>query len=169
MAPINFNNGVNDLVNNDSGPRRSARLKQKQADRQATSTASHTNMQPNGAMSADNVDAPLIPPATEPMPTPPDQATGLDNDVDITSIPVTGENALASDQVITGHAHMNESDIQQLDTTTSSTSVPRGQDLRNVTVQEVTSRLLRYIITDPVMMEQDYLQDFEFCDMYNYL
>jgi len=25
------------------------------------------------------------------------------------------------------------------------------------------------IITDPVMMEQDYLQDFEFCDMYNYL
>ena len=169
VAPINFNNGVNDLVKNDSGPRRSARLKQKQADRQATSTASHTNMQPNGAMSADNVDVPLIPPATEPMPTPPDQATGLDNDVDITSIPVTGENALASDQVITSHVDMNESDIQRSDTTTSSTPDPRGQDLRNVTDQEVTSRLLRNIITDPVMMEQDYLQDFEFCDMYNYL
>jgi len=40
---------------------------------------------------------------------------------------------------------MNESDIQRSDTTTSSTSVPRGQDLRNVTDQEVTSWLLRDI------------------------
>ena len=98
-------------------------------------------MQPNGAMSADNVDVPLIPPATEPMPTPPDQATGLDNVVDIAPIPVTGENALASDQVITGHAHMNESDIQQLDTTTSSTSVPMGQDLRN----RITYKTLNFV------------------------
>ena len=121
VAPININNGVNELANNESGPHRSARLKQKQADRQATSTTSHTNMQPNGATSADNVDVPLIPPATEPMPTPPDQATVLDNDVDITTIPVTGKTALASDLAITGHIDMNESDIQQSDTTTSST------------------------------------------------
>jgi len=105
VAPTNINNGVNDLVNNNSGPRRSARLRQKQADRQASSTAGHTNMQPNGATSADNVDVPLILPATEPVPTSPDQATGLDNVVDIIPIPVTGETALASDQVIIGYAY----------------------------------------------------------------
>ena len=41
--------------------------------------------------------------------------------------------------------------------------------MQNVTDQEVTSRLLRDIITDPVMREQDYMQDHEFRDMYNYL
>ena len=98
-----------------------------------------------------------------------DQATGLDNNVDITTIPVTGETALASDQAITGRVDMNESDIQQSDMTMSSTLDPRGQDLQNVTDLEVTSRLLRDIITDPVMREQDYMQDLEFRDMYNYL
>ena len=48
VTPININNEVNNLVNNESGPRRSTRLKQKQAARQASSTAGHTNMQLNG-------------------------------------------------------------------------------------------------------------------------
>ena len=58
--------------------------------------------------------------------------------------------SFSSDQAITGRIDMNESDIQQSDTTMSSTLDPRGQDLQNVTDQEVTSRLLRDIITSHV-------------------